>query len=69
MTDDPSIHAMALAKSRLEEQDARIAELEAALRVAYEELLSLNKGIGWRDGEWHAVALARSVLNKETSRA
>lgn len=67
-TTEISNHAMTLAASRINELAERVRELEEALRVAYEELLWLNKGIGCRDGEWHAVALARSVLNKEKAR-
>jgi hypothetical protein len=42
---DASIHAILLAKSRLEEQDARIAELEEALKCAQNVLLLLTPEI------------------------
>jgi hypothetical protein len=33
-----------------------------ALRTCLTELESLNKGIGWRDGEWHCLRVAKAAI-------
>jgi hypothetical protein len=43
-----------------------VATLRDALTVCLAELESLNKGIGWRDGEWHAVTVAKAALATPT---
>jgi hypothetical protein len=77
MTDDPLIHAMALAKSRLEELTQRVQELEEALRFYADALNYVERDSRLHPGGYALGVIpveqdqgkrARSVLNKETNR-
>lgn len=35
-----------------------------ALKLCLSDLERLNKTIGWRDGEWHSVTVAKDVLSR-----
>jgi hypothetical protein len=41
--------------------------LLTALVQARDELESLNRGIGWRDGKWHSVTVANAAIALATS--
>jgi hypothetical protein len=41
---------------------AAAPSLYEALAACLAELEGLNKTVGWRDGEWHSVSVARAAL-------
>jgi hypothetical protein len=71
MTDSPTSQAMHLAMTELKEREARIAELETALRRTTDMLGSACLSVSQDNGLMRmlaAIDAARSVLNKETNR-